>query len=418
MTKFGLKNNLLLLAVGGLLTLSACSRNEVAAPKITPTTGEFSEADEAFYQKRYEILVKAFATGQETTAYDTEIRFGDNLKAKPLPRGVADKLTSDTLAEIEAYVTGKNTASLMVFENGKIVHEKYYGDYNEDSLINSKSLAKPLGVVAVGRAIKSGYITSLDQSLADFIVEWQGSDKAAITVRHLLDMRTGLLAQGAPKGPEDVLNRAYLHPRHDEVIIHEYPLVHAPGTRYDYSNANGELVSVLIERATGMPYQDWIEEQVLEPLGMAGGKIWLNHEGGVAHSGCCVGLPSENYLKLAVLVMQGGEWDGKAFLPDNFVKEMSTATEQNKNTGMGLYIGRDYIKFRGAANPDVKFGRTLHSEPYVDKDLVLFDGNGHQVAYIMPSRGVVVMRLGKGPGKDKKWDNAILPNLAARNASN
>lgn len=400
--------------MGGLFILGGCVSNGPMKTGIVPTTGEFSAEDEAFYMRRYETLLEAFATGQETTTYDTEVTFGDDLTPQPLTRGEAKTLTPDVLMGIEDYVTDKNSGSLMVFDNGKVVSERYFGDNDKDTLINSKSLAKPLGVIAVGRAIKAGYIESLDQPLADFIVEWQGTDKGAITVRHMLGMRTGLLPQGAPTGPEDVLNRAYLHPRHDELIIHEYPLVNPPGARYDYSNANSELVAVIISRATGLAYENWLAEQVFKPMGMAGGKIWLNREGGVAHSGCCTGLPSESYLKLAVLVLQDGQWEGEAFLPEGFVQEMTTPTPQNIHAGMGVYLGREYLKFRGAANPELTFGRTLHSEPYIDKDLILFDGNGHQVAYIMPARNVVVMRLGKRPGNDVAWDNSHIPNLVAR----
>lgn len=392
----------------------ACTSTIPVEKEIIPTSGVFSAEDEAFYNRRYGILLEAFKTGQETTTYDTEVTFGDDLVAKPLSRGEPEKLSQDALKKLTDYAVQKNSASFMVYENGAVASESYFGDTTAQTLINSKSLAKPLGVVAVGRAIEAGFIESLDQSVADFIVEWRGSNKADIKVRHLLDMRTGLLAQGNPKGPEDVLNRAYLHPRHDEVIIHEYPLVNSPGTRYDYSNANSEMVSVLIARATGMAYQDWLTEQVLEPMGMASGKVWLNRVGGTAHSGCCIGLPSESYLKLAVLILQNGQWEGKTFISKAFVKEIKKTTAQNKHTGMALYIGKDYIEYRGAANPDVKFGKTLHSEPYLDKDIVLFDGNGHQVAYIMPSRNIIVMRLGNAPGKENVWDNAYLPNLVAR----
>ena len=45
---------------------------------------------------------------------------------------------------------------------------------------------------------------------------------------------------------------------------------------------------------------------------------------------------------------------------------------------------------------------------------MLFDGNGSQVAYIMPSRDIILMRLGSTPPKDFTWDNAFMPNLVAR----
>lgn len=406
---------IVVIALLAMASLTACSKTDIKTTDIVPTTGEFTEAEEAFYLKRYETLVQAFKTGADTTTYDTEVRFGESLTARPLKRGEPAKLSSELLGELVDYARAAKSDSFIVYENGQVVSEHYFDDIDEQSFINSKSLAKPLGVVAVGRAIEAGYIESLDQSVADFIVEWQGTQKADITINHILSMRTGLLPQGPARKPDNVLNRAYLHPRHDEVIIHEYPLVNTPGERYDYSNANSELVSVIIERATGIAYQDWLVEQVLKPLGMAGGKIWINRENGVAHSGCCVGLPSESYLKLAMLILNKGQWEGKTYLSADFMKQVTTPSAQNKYAGMGLYVGTHYKKFRGAANPDLDvLNGSFHSEPYVDKDLLLFDGNGSQVAYILPSRDIILMRLGSTPPKDFKWDNAFMPNLVAR----
>ena len=399
----------------GALCFTACSKTEPPVKQIIPTTGKFSEAEEAFYLKRFDDLVQAFKTGADTTVYDTEITFGETLTENPMPRGKPVKLSDEVIDELVKYAEAAGSDSFLAYEDGRIVSEHYFGDVNRQSFINSKSLAKPLGVIAVGRAIEAGYIESLDQSVADFIVEWQGTEKAKITIDHVLSMRTGLLPQGPAFTADNVLNRAYLHPRHVEVIIHEYPLVEAPGERYDYSNANSELVSIIISRATGMPYQDWLLQQVLKPLGMAGGKIWVNREGGVAHSGCCIGLPSENYLKLAVLILNEGQWEGKPYLSADFIKKVTTPTPHNKYAGMGIYVGRHYKKFRGAAHPELDvLNGSLHSEPYVDKDLLLFDGNGSQVAYIMPSRGIILMRLGSTPPKNFTWDNAYMPNLVAR----
>ena len=83
-----------------------------------------------------------------------------------------------------------------------------------------------------------------------------------------------------------------------------------------------------------------------------------------------------------------------------------------------VFISGATTKNRGAGNPDEPFyGATLHSEPYIDEDIILFDGNGNQVTYIFPSPGIVVMRLGSRPPpppKDKSWDNAYIPNLVPR----
>lgn len=410
-----------ILTIGALLL--GCSAQEKTPAKhsgISPSSGEFTQAEEAQYTARFEDMVKAFQSGQATATYDTEIMFGQNLKAVPLKRGQSKSINQDVIDELTGYAEKNGSDSFIIFEKDQIISESYFGDITSASLINSKSLAKPLGTIAIGRAMKMGFIESLDQSASDFIVEWKGTDKEQILLRHLLQMRSGLLPQAYAPKVEDVLNRAYLHPRHIEVIIHEYPLVDKPGSRYEYSNANSELVSIIIERATSTPYQDWIEKEVLAPLGASGGKVWMNRQGGKAHSGCCIGLTSETYLKLGIVILQDGVWKGEPFVSKAFVKDMLTSTPENIHSGMGVYLGRDYNKNRGAANPDNKsgFGGTLHSEPYIDKDLALFDGNGNQVVYIMPSRDVVAMRLGPTPKSDKPWDNAYIPNVISRALDN
>ncbi|CAN0146692.1 unnamed protein product, partial [Chrysoparadoxa australica] len=213
---------------------------------------------------------------------------------------------------------------------------------------------------------------------------------------------------------DDILNRAYLHPRHDELIIREYPLINEPGVRYDYSNANAELVAPLIERATGVQYEDWVADEILIPLGAAGGEIWMNREGGTAHSGCCILLPARSWLKIAETVLMDGQVGGEAFLPDGYVQEMLTPTPQNSHSGMGVYVGQPYVEYRGYLNPEIDFGRTYHSEPYIDQDLALFDGNSNQVIYMVPSKSLIVLRVGESPPKETVWDNSYLANTVSR----
>lgn len=202
MPKFNSFSRILGIALLGTFNLIACSKTDINTGELVPTTGEFTEAEEAFYLKRYETLVQAFKTGADTTTYDTEVRFGERLIAIPLKRGKSVKLSSKVLDELVEYAKEAGSDSFIVYENGQIVSESYFDDINEQSFINSKSLAKPLGVVAVGRAIETGYIKSLDQSVADFIVEWQGTQKADITINHVLSMRTGLLPQGPAFKPD------------------------------------------------------------------------------------------------------------------------------------------------------------------------------------------------------------------------
>ncbi len=365
-----------------------------------------TSADEALYLQRFQAAANA---PQET--YDTLEPVPGAAGRTLIPAAATATIDAAALDAAEAYAKDSNAKAFMVWRDGVLERETYFAGAARPSLLASKSLAKPLTAAAIGRALALGVIESLDQSVADFITEWKGTPKADILVRHTLDMRTGLLPQGFSTDPADVLNRAYLHPRHDDVLINDYPLVHTPGSRYDYANATSELVALVIERATGRRYAEFISEEVLKPIDAPGGQIWVDRPGGLAHSGCCILLPAESWLRLAILLLDDGVHAGTRLLPEGYVGEMRTPTEQNPHYGLGVYIGAPYLERRGWAAPDLPWPKILHSEPYLADDLYLFCGNSNQVVYIVPSKRLIVLRVGDSPPKTPEWDNSVLPNL-------
>lgn len=368
------------------------------------------------YQARFARLLREAQAGRGLAGYDPLIELQGAAEVQPLARGIGGEswVSNESKAWLDAFGEDTNSSAIFVWHKGEVIYENYFQGNTADSLVISRSLSKPISVIAVGRAIEMGYIPSLDEPVDKYLYEWRNSEKSSMTLRHLLQMRSGLARQGNSMEPDHYLNRAYLHPYHIEVILHEYPMTHEPGSRYDYSNANSELIAPIIERATGRRYEDWVSEAVLTPLGAAGGQIWVNRPGGIVHSGCCALLPAETFLRLSVLLMNDGEWDGKRLLPEGFVTAVTTPSSTNPHTGMGMYVAGPYVENRGAANPDVPFGHTLHSEPYLDQDLFLFDGNGHQVSYHIPRHDLIILRVGVRPPKEVVWDNTALPNYLLR----
>ncbi|MCS6987571.1 MAG: beta-lactamase family protein [Sphingomonadaceae bacterium] len=330
--------------------------------------------------------------------------------ARPEERG----LDPAAIAAAAQVAEAANSSAFLVWRKGALVAERYFHGTTAETPVVSRSLAKPLAAIAVGRAIALGAIRSLDQPVADFIPEWRGGPKAAIRVRHLLDMRSGLLAQGFSADPANVWSRAYLHPVHERILIEDYPLTDPPGEVFEYSNAAADLVALVVEAATGRRYADFVGREVLAPLGAAGGAVWVNRPGGVAHSGCCILLPARTWLRLALLVKDDGVAQGRRLLPPGFVAEMRTATPQNPHHGLGVWVAGPYVERRGFANPARGGPKVLHSEPYLARDVVLFDGNANQVIYIVPSADLVVMRLGAPPPRDPEWDNATFLNRILR----
>ena len=404
-----------LLSAAALLLTAGASRAIAQTAPIQPTPPPPAAAPvayppevEAVYQARFKDIM-ANPKGELSSYSPLEVVPG--ARFTPLPVAKDPTIDPKALAEATAYAAANRSSAFIVWHRGKVQTASYFGDRKATDSIVSKSLAKPLTAIAIGRAIKLGKIKGIDQPVADFIPEWKGTPKGAILVRHLLDMRSGLLAQGWDPNPMNPWSRSYLHPFHERIIVEEYPLTDAPGSIYEYNNATSELVALVIEKATGRRYGEFVSTEVLKPIGAAGGEVWVNRPGGLAHSGCCIMLPPETWVRLAKLVLDDGKAGGKRLLPAGYVAEMKTGTKENPWYGMGLWVAGRYTERRGFANPSRQAPKTLHSEPYAARDLVMFDGNSNQIVYIVPSEQLIVLRTGESPPKSPEWDNAKLPNL-------
>ena len=376
----------------------------------------FSAEEEALYMQRYEKAQVRRTPDEIYIDQEAIIGAGD---WTPLPAAAPSERTisEQAINDAQRYAEANNSNAFIVWRHGKIERETYFGGHVRSAPIISHSLAKQVTAFAIGRALLLGDIASLDQPVADFVSEWKGDPRRErILVRHLLDMRAGFLPQLPPQGPQDLLSRTFLHPRHDEIIVAEYPVIDEPGERYEYNNAAGDMVAVLIERATGRRYAEFVGTEIWQKIGAMGGTVWVNRPGGMAHSGCCMLVPAENFLRLAVVMLQDGVWEGERILPDGYVEEMITPTPENPHFGLSIWVAGRYTERRGFANPDRGAPQVLHSEPYPAADLYLFDGNANQVVYVVPSQGLIILRTGRAPVRDEntEWDNSVLPNIIMR----
>jgi len=367
-----------------------------------------ADPDQAVY------LQRLADNGHGHDPYDTMEAVPGAAHPIPIPSASHPTISAEARAKAIAYAMANNSKALIIWRNGCIEAEAYGLGADAATPLNARSMAKPLGAIAIGRAIQLGAIKDLDQPAATFIAPWRGTPKAAITIRQLLNMTSGLAEQGPVTDPASVMTRAYLHPRHDAVLIDEYPLTAVPGVRYQYSNASAELIAAVIEHATGRRYAEFVSNEVLKPLGAEGGEVWVDRPGGLAHSGCCIFLPARTWLSLGLLLMDDGVWSGRRLLPPGYVQAMITPSTANPRYGLGIWLQGEYIQRRGFGRPGQMLGAVLHSEPYLAPDLFLFDGNANQVLYIVPSKRLAILRMGDPPPKSPEWDNAFLPNLILR----
>lgn len=326
-------------------------------------------------------------------------------------------ISNAALEAVSAYVDERNSSSLLVWHRGKLQWREHFQGSDSDTLIVGKSMAKMVAGILIGRAIAEGHIASLDEPAATYIDEWQGTEKEAITIRHMLHMAAGFEKfYTMSYNPFGRFMRSYIGGHNESTLIDGYTLINEPGTTYDYSQVVSDLLGLVIERATGVPYGDYLGEKLLQPIGARGGQVMMNRPDGLAHSGCCLLLPSESWLRLGIFMLNGGSANGEELLPAQWMSDYLAPSPANPAMGLHIWLAEPYLEKRswGEVGEPKGFG-VLHSEPYLASDLFLFDGNGHQVVYIVPSEQLVVVRTGSWTfATGNEWDNAFIPNTLIR----
>lgn len=325
-------------------------------------------------------------------------------------------ITQDALQTVTDYAAERNSSSFLVWHDGNLLVREHFQGLDEEDLIVGKSMAKMVVGVVVGRAIKEGHLEGLDEPASNYITEWKGTEKEKITIRHLLHMSPGFETYYTrDTGPFGKFMRSYISGKTEKYIIDKYQLINEPGTVYDYSQVTSDLLGVVLERATGVPYGDYLSSSLIQPLNAQGGEVMMNRPDGLAHTGCCLLLPSESWLRFGIFLMNGGIVDGQNYMPEGWMADYLAPSPSNPALGLHIWLGKPHWKQRSVAFiGEAPMYGTLHSEPYLADDLFLFDGNGHQVVYIVPSKKLVVVRTGNKPSKDKAWDNSFIPNTLIR----
>jgi len=370
------------------------------------------------FWKRYQILTKSGGVlpqegwkGSEFVVEGGDHRLLDVVKNEQLT------IPRDTLDDITDYAEQRNSNSLLVWHRGQLQLREHFQDYDSNTEIVGKSMAKMVVSLVIARAIEQGFIAGLDEPAATYIDEWQGTPKAEITIRNMLHMASGFEPYYTLNfSPFGKFVRTYIGGKNESIMINDYELIDTPGSKYDYSQVTSDLLGIVLERATGKPYGQYLSESLIKPIGAQGGQVMMNRPNGLAHTGCCLLLPSESWLRMGVLLANAGEVNGQQLFPQGWMQDYLAPSPSNPAFGLHIWLAKPYFKSRGwnSVGEAKGFG-VLHSEPYLADDLFLFDGNGHQIVYIVPSEELVIVRTGGWSRKEGlEWDNAYIPNTLIR----
>jgi CubicO group peptidase (beta-lactamase class C family) len=271
----------------------------------------------------------------------------------------------------------KKTLGVAVVYDGMLIGERYLDGYDAWTRFHDWSMTKSIIGAIAGRLVMDG---KMDIGSTTEIPEWQGDGRKNITIENILHMSSGL---DWYENYFTISDATIMLMRSDDMYasVVRRPLAHEPGTYWNYSSGDANLLSGLIRRDIGNDeaYHGYVYTDLLHRIGMLHTVVETDASGLFVASSFSYGS-TRDWARFGLLFLNNGIFEGDTVLTPEWVDFMRTAAPAS---------GRKYAATFWLQEP--ADGNALVDAP---DDLFFADGFLGQRVYIIPSRKLVVVRMG------------------------
>lgn len=296
----------------------------------------------------------------------------------------------------------RRTRAVLILQHGRLLAERYAPGFDATTRFPGWSMSKSVLNALLGILVAEGRL-ALDAPAP--IPEWlaPGDPRRAITLRQLLRMSSGLAFDEDYDNPRSDVIRMLYGRRDSAAYAAARPLVATPGSRFSYSTGTSAILSRLLAAAAPEPWPWFAQRALFTPLGMASAIVEADSTGtpGLASY---VWASARDWARFGQLYLQDGVWQGQRLLPQGWVVFSRTPApaDPRREYGAHFWVRVPHPDRLGAGRPHLVPADAFHAA-----------GHGAQYVSIIPSQGLVVVRLGLAldPGG---WDHeAFLHDVVA-----
>lgn len=331
------------------------------------------------------------------------------LKGAAVPRDYAVQRSGEAYSSLLDIEMHNKTHALLVWHDGALRMEKYFAPATSELRPESASMHKSVLALLFAAAIEDGFVKSVDDPIGRYIPEWSDDPRSDITLRDVLTMSSGLKPLSREGGVESASYAFIFDGAAARTTTLSQPLQTTPGAQFDYQNISSQLLLLVLERASGKPYAEYLSERLWRKLGAADAFLWLNEPDGFPRGYSSLLARAQDWLKVGMLIKDKGALNGEQIIAPALIEEATTPSAANPNYGWQIWLGTDYQPMR-YYNAEKTSGFPA-SEPFLADDMIYFDGFGGQRVYISREKDLVIVHLGE---IHMKWDDAALPNAVIR----
>jgi CubicO group peptidase (beta-lactamase class C family) len=261
--------------------------------------------------------------------------------------------------------------SLLVFRNGKLVAESYMKDDADRTRIDAIwSCTKQVNSIITGIAINKGFIAGVQDPIEKYLPEYltKYPDKKGITLENLLTMKSGI---DFDNGDDSDILRQHKTDNSLDYIL-GISLTDQPGTRFKYKDSDPQLLSSIVQEATGKPLDEFGKEVLFDPLGITNYE-WYRYSDGVTLGSWGILTTPRELARIAQCVLDSGMYNNHQIIPKDWLRDMLSPHVPN-------------------AHNDLSFGYLWWSQS--SKGIYFTWGHGGQFAFIFPAKNMLVLITG------------------------
>jgi CubicO group peptidase (beta-lactamase class C family) len=354
----------------------------------------------------------------ESDYYDFMIFPERHIAASPMPFYYVtspDGVLSDLIVDfnkggenlqkpLDEFLSGSDTTAFIVVRDDTLVYEGYFNGFERNSINTSFSAVKSIVSLLIGIAIDQGYITSEMDSIAEYIHEFKDSDFAEITIESLLLMRSPIgYSEGLAWFGDDA--KTYYMPDLRNLALQNTRLNPDYNGTFHYNNYHPLLLGIIIERSTGEPVADFLEEQLWTKIGTEYPASWsLDSEAnGFEKMESGLNYRAIDMAKVGSMLLDKGKWESEIIISSDWLARSIYAS-----------IPLDEDDYRGTFLEDSGIGYQFMWYSQVNQRGG-FDyfaaGKFGQFLYVSPENNVVIVRNGITEGRVDDWPQ-ILATMA------
>jgi hypothetical protein len=271
----------------------------------------------------------------------------------------------------------KKTLGVVVVYNNELIGERYLGGYDAWTKFHGWSMTKSVTGAMAGALVQEG---KMDINAPTGIPEWAGDDRKNITMDHILHMSSGL---EWTENYFTISDATVMLMQSDDMFasVVGSTLAHEPGSYWNYSSGDANLLSGLIRNAVGNQdeYHGYVYTRLFHRIGMLNTVVETDASGLFVASSYSYGS-TRDWARVGLLFLNHGIFEGDTVLVPEWVDYMRTAAPASD----GSYGATFWLE-----EPDEE--RTLVDVP---DDVFFADGFLGQRVYVIPSKKLVVVRMG------------------------